>query len=137
LKQCSKCNETKSLSEFYRDKGRKDGHEYQCKSCKSAYERQYAKTDKYKQKIRRARWREQNIDITYDKYKEMLALQDNKCAICHTEVNQFNKGMCVDHNHDTGKIRGLLCTDCNMGIGNLKDSIELIENALEYLRKYN
>jgi protein-arginine kinase activator protein McsA len=136
MKQCSKCNTVRDYFEFYKDSQSKDGYAYSCKPCRKEYEIQYSKTDKYKEKIRRIRWKEAGIDITFEQYQEMLKEQNSCCAVCGTNVNQFNKGMCVDHNHTTGKVRGLLCTDCNRGIGSLKDNKELLQKALDYLNKY-
>jgi hypothetical protein len=79
-----------------------------------------------------AYWRKHKYGITPEQYSEMLAAQNSKCAICgkHDELN-----LAVDHCHETGQIRGLLCKYCNGGIGFLKDSIELLENAIKYLQK--
>ena len=137
MKSCCRCKISKEYSEFYKDKKNKDGYYSSCKTCKKEYEKEYSKTDKYKEKIRKIRWKEQNIDITYEQYLKMFLEQKGSCAICGSTTNQFNKGMCVDHNHSNGKIRGLLCTDCNRGIGSLKDDISLLKKAIEYLGKYD
>jgi hypothetical protein len=61
----------------------------------------------------------------------MLADQDGRCAICYTEAN--GRMWHIDHCHDTGKVRGILCDICNRGIGNLKDDPKLLRQAAEYL----
>ena len=66
----------------------------------------------------------------------MLEKQNNKCAICKKDRNIFKKRLCVDHCHSTGKIRGLLCTNCNQGIGHLKDDLNIIKSAIRYLEEY-
>jgi hypothetical protein len=66
----------------------------------------------------------------------MLADQNNCCAICDSHVTLFKKQLAVDHNHETGEVRGLLCLACNGGIGKLKDSIPMLEKAIKYLKKY-
>ena len=63
----------------------------------------------------------------------MLAAQDGKCAICGTTSTGNRKAFHVDHDHKTGKVRGLLCSNCNTGIGNLRDDIGLLNRAIEYL----
>ncbi len=77
--------------------------------------------------------------ITLDQYNEMLSKQEGKCMICKSNNNGFYnkkpKAFAVDHCHTTGKIRGLLCSDCNTGIGLLKDNIDLLNNAIKYLNK--
>jgi hypothetical protein len=69
--------------------------------------------------------------ITLDQYNELLLKQNGKCAICHGT----NKGklLAVDHDHKSDKIRGLLCTKCNTGLGLFNDKLELLEKAKEYL----
>lgn len=75
--------------------------------------------------------------ITPDEYEYMLDLQEFKCAICGT-VEPGGKGMfAVDHNHDTGDVRGLLCNRCNSGIGQLLEDIDLLQAAINYLRYRN
>src|SRR3954469_10844012 len=71
--------------------------------------------------------------ITEAQYAGMLEKQDNKCAICRLDRSQFNKNFCVDHCHATGKIRGLLCTACNVGLSRFRDRVDLLQNAIEYL----
>ncbi len=79
--------------------------------------------------------------ITLAQYEEISLVQNHKCAICKKKdgaVSKLgkNRDLAVDHCHQTGKVRGLLCSPCNSGIGQLGDSIERLETALEYLRKH-
>lgn len=69
--------------------------------------------------------------ITIEDYDRMLKEQNGSCAICETKPLK----LCVDHCHATGKVRGLLCNDCNLGIGKLKDNIKTLQNAISYLSK--
>lgn len=75
-----------------------------------------------------------------DEYNIKLAGQGRKCAACTSvEVgkNQFGLlPLAVDHDHTTGKIRGLLCMKCNRALGMLGDSVETISNLLKYRSKY-
>lgn len=71
-------------------------------------------------------------DIDPEQYETMLKSQEGLCAICATGGMKLY----VDHNHDTGNVRGLLCRECNSGIGFLKDSIEVTLGAVEYLKKW-
>lgn len=73
--------------------------------------------------------------ITEEIYNEMLLQQNECCAICEKHQSQFNKLLSIDHNHKTSKIRGLLCTSCNHGIGLLKENIDLIYSCINYLNK--
>jgi hypothetical protein len=83
-----------------------------------------------------------NFGITYDEYQHMLAEQNGTCAICfQPETCRTNKGklkvLSVDHNHTTGKVRGLLCNRCNQAIGLLLDDPLKADSAAKYLRKRN
>lgn len=72
--------------------------------------------------------------ITPDEYRNILEKQDGKCAICGSEIgNSEGDRLYVDHNHKTGKVRGILCSNCNTGIGKFHDSTELLKNAIYYL----
>ena len=85
-------------------------------------------------------WLKRSYGITIQEYEVLFQKQNGKCAICNlpeTKINkkdkQFKK-LAVDHCHKTGKIRGLLCFACNGSLGKFKDSIELLQNAIEYLK---
>ncbi len=72
--------------------------------------------------------------ITIDDYNRMFKEQEGRCKICGAHQSEFSTRLHVDHNHETGKVRGLLCNSCNMGIGNFKDNIDLLLDVIEYLR---
>ena len=80
--------------------------------------------------------------ISADDYNELVLSQNNLCKICGKEETKKSrtKGeicrLALDHNHDTGKIRGLLCHHCNAAIGHLKEDIQLFHNAIEYLKEH-
>ena len=71
--------------------------------------------------------------ISEEEYIKMSDAQGNRCAICGVHQLELEKRMAVDHSHKTGKIRGLLCMHCNLGIGHLQDSVDLLEKAQKYL----
>lgn len=74
--------------------------------------------------------------MTLQEYDAMLESQNGKCAICNCPPSE-GRDLCVDHNHETGKVRGLLCDLCNKGIGQFGDSAERIESAMLYIKKHN
>ena len=82
-----------------------------------------------------------NYGITLDQYRELIRCQNNRCAICKKEETGVDskknklKDLSVDHCHKTGKVRGLLCFKCNASLGKFEDSIELLSNAIDYLKK--
>ncbi len=80
--------------------------------------------------------------MTIEEYDKLSKKQDGLCAICgkvETAKNQAGdtRAMAVDHNHETGEVRQLLCSRCNVAIGLLEDSIKLCESAAKYLKKHN
>ncbi len=75
---------------------------------------------------------QQRFGITQEEYLQLLDKQGNKCGICRCDYDK-NKRFHVDHDHDTGLIRGLLCRKCNLGIGLLGDSLETVKRAVSYL----
>lgn len=81
-------------------------------------------------------WLERNHGITQDQRQAMFDAQKGKCAICGCALDD---GLLthIDHNHESGVIRGLLCHNCNRGIGYLKDNVAVLEKAAVYLEKYN
>jgi len=116
-RQCRLCKAEKPLSEFY---FRKDSnkHRSECKVC-------MIESHRYKQ-----------TGVCKAKYHEMLVVQKGSCAICGSKFNNSRSSkLSVDHCHKTGKVRGLLCSNCNTAIGLMKDSIIRLEKAIEYLKR--
>lgn len=76
--------------------------------------------------------------MNVQEYLDLVHAQHNKCAICNIEFDPSSKETvaCVDHDHQTGKVRGLLCRQCNSAIGLLHDNVELCLNAYKYLKEY-
>lgn len=84
---------------------------------------------------RREGWLKRNFGISVKEYEEMLVKQNYRCAICGKHQSEMGKVFDVDHDHSTGKVRGLLCNSCNLAIGLLKDSCDLLIKALTYLKE--
>ena len=95
------------------------------------------------------KWKKENPDkvenyrlltsygISLEQYNQMFVNQNGLCAICfNREVKSNTIKLSVDHNHQTNKIRGLLCNNCNKGLGDFKDSKDLLFKAIKYLKKY-
>lgn len=76
----------------------------------------------------------QNFNLTLEDYNTLLQKQNNVCAICGKTCS---KSLAVDHDHKTGKVRGLLCNNCNRALGHFKDSVENLTNAINYLKGLN
>lgn len=87
--------------------------------------------EKYKKAMREYSLK-RKFSLSVEDYNSMLKEQDGVCAICKSTCT---RSLAVDHCHTTGKIRGLLCNNCNRGIGHLKDSILLLESSIRYLKE--
>jgi Recombination endonuclease VII len=139
-KRCSKCKEVKSLNEYYKNKNEHIGHSYSCKSCEEKYKKnKYATDFEYRLKIRnysRNYMKKYKIIINNDYIDNIFNTQNGRCAICGKHQSELKNSLCVDHDHITNNLRGLLCTKCNLAIGNLEDNIESLKAAIVYLEKY-
>lgn len=92
----------------------------------------------YRQKSRETSWKNAGIkNMTYAIYETMLKSQNYSCAICHTPQELLSRNLDVDHDHSTGEVRGLLCVNCNRGVGHFKEKESLFLSALNYLKKYD
>ena len=81
------------------------------------------------------------LDLSFSEFKKLLIKQNFLCALCKKpETLKHQSGtprlLCIDHNHKTGAVRGLLCQKCNSGLGFFNDDIDLLEKAVLYLQKY-
>lgn len=76
----------------------------------------------------------QNKYLSEEDYEEIYYRQKGSCAICKKRAWEFDKRLAVDHDHNTGHIRGLLCTNCNVGLGHFKDNQAYLNAAIEYLK---
>lgn len=121
---CRICKEHKSLELFPRNKSYKTGRATVCKVCsaKLAFD--------YRNPVREA---ERKYKLSTDQVLELKARP--ACEICGN-VNIKDKALCIDHNHKTGQVRGVLCDSCNTGIGKLRDDATLLQKAIDYLNKY-
>ena len=131
LKTCKVCGVEKNISDFYT--GRRD-----CKDCKNAAARKkYIDDPQTTQRnlIRmRERAKERRYGINQEQFDQMLIDQDNKCKICSIEF-KGTKYTHIDHCHDTNKVRGLLCNDCNMALGQFNDNTDIMDMSIKYLQK--
>jgi hypothetical protein len=66
----------------------------------------------------------------------MFTAQNGCCAICETHAGKGGDKLCVDHDHATGQVRGLLCGRCNTGLGQFKDSVPNLTRAISYLKRF-
>ncbi len=138
-KKCTHCGEFKPRSDFSKHAVAKGGVQSYCKVCAALLQRMRNKKQPLKHaEINRKAKLKAKYGITSIDYQEMLEKQNGKCAICGTTNPGGRMGLCgpvfhVDHCHSSGKIRGLLCHSCNVGLGNFNDNVTALANAIAYL----
>lgn len=121
LRKCSYCEEIKNLNNFSQNIKLREGYNYTCKTC-------------VKSKKLTVRY-----GITLNDYFEVLKQQENRCDICEKEfsIESVDLRPNLDHDHTTGKMRALLCCNCNIGLGNFQDNINLLDRAKAYLQRHS
>jgi hypothetical protein len=136
-KTCKKCGEVKPLEAYYEHPRTRDGRKGSCKACDAVKTNAWRRDNPERTKaINRRVKLKKNFGITPEQYDEMLAAQGGVCASCSTDKPGGPYGIfAVDHDHSTGKVRGLLCKNCNLAIGMLGDSAEGVRKALAYLTR--
>ena len=152
MKKCTKCGVEKPLSEFNKNKSKKDGFQSSCKIChrlqskdhyslnkpkRWEYAKNYYKSNIEKIKCQdKQRWLRKKYNMDETDFLRIKKQQNGKCAICFSELkNGFL--VHIDHDHKTGIVRGVLCRWCNTGLGHFRDSEENLKSALKYLKKYS
>lgn len=163
-KACAGCGNVKSLDDYHASVNTIDGKQSRCKACKldanrawrkankgkvskckrnyavrnwaaiRKYQQDYMSTRKVEAAEYRRRWNlSKRYGITVDCFAEMLDSQGGACAVC----GKTGSRQVVDHDHATGKVRGILCVRCNVSIGGLGDNVEGLLRAIRYLEKAN
>lgn len=125
---CERCSISKPACEFYIREG-KNGMTLQkpCKDCMRLYQ-------KSRKEIIRGGNLKRVFNLSREEYNAILLEQEERCKICKKHVSEFTKELAVDHCHKTNKVRGLLCSSCNTGIGHFKDNVELMNEGIKYLQ---
>jgi hypothetical protein len=121
---CNTCGILKLDSEYYRNGKWRQGS---CKSCHIQKSNSVAKKNHLRRKY----------NISLEEYDAKLEKQHYCCALCGKTQEEEKSALCVDHNHETGQIRDLLCRVCNRALGLFKDDPELLRKAAEYLERHN
>jgi hypothetical protein len=161
LHRCLTCGLSQPKVGFHRDASRKNGLSTYCKTCQVEKNRKYRHRNKEKFRVH-SKWLYENhrndyIDaakrnyqnnkerhrrnklkrtygITIEQYDEILKAQNGVCAVCRKSASRVtSKHLFVDHDHKTGKVRGLLCGNCNSLLGHAKDSLVILKDAIHYL----
>src|SRR3972149_8118813 len=144
MKICSRCTINKPTNEFYKDPRYGTPRSW-CKKCCNQNSHDWNKSNPKKHIIATKKWKGKNgrktinarlvrtYGITIDKYDHMFSEQNGLCAICGTDNPKGRGKFHVDHAHSTGKIRGLLCNNCNTLLGFCCDHKSTLQSAIDYL----
>ncbi|KKM28200.1 hypothetical protein LCGC14_1566990 [marine sediment metagenome] len=143
MKVCSICRQEKPLSEYYRRKTRKNAVQAACKVCCLKRLNAFGKTKKGKIcqknyfKKHQRRYTILQAGLTIKGYNRLFEQQNGCCAICERPQSDFIKHFDIDHNHKTGKIRGLLCHNCNKNLGLYENNQRSFkQNIIEKFERY-
>lgn len=141
-KQCSKCKESKPLSEFHRYRKSRDGLQPRCKPCNRLSAARWNIANKDKHTTHSRNWNLRRYGLTPDGYAKMFEEQGGRCGLCGRTPDEaghrgnFEHILCVDHCHATGSIRKLLCSPCNKGLGIFGEDIPRLKAAIAYLEEH-
>lgn len=144
-KRCNTCLTWKPLDDFYKSRNRTTGRVTYTAACRPCHNQITITSKKAKRsedvELVRARerrvhkrWMLKRFGLTEADFDRMLVEQDNRCAICRSESPKRHRWH-IDHCHKTDRVRGLLCSECNLGLGKFKDSADVVQRAADYLRK--
>ena len=125
-KYCPKCDQVLPLDRFSRNKSTANGYESHCRSCRSRAGNRVALDRMNETRFLR------RYGITVEQRDALLRDQGGKCAICKRPLTR----PCLDHDHATGRARGLLCQQCNTLIGMSRDTVAILQAAISYLEEH-
>lgn len=149
-KTCNKCLIDKDINLFFKDKAMSDGHSTICKECKRENVYKWREKNKEKYNSDQRAYSKAHPEMRYgveikrrygcdlEQYNKILVKQNGKCAICDVLHNPAEKKgrLYVDHCHDSGKVRALLCKHCNSMLGYSRDDTKWLLSAIDYLNRY-
>jgi hypothetical protein len=147
MKKCCRCKEAKPFSEFHKNKAQRDGLQAQCKPCLKLYNDDYHRRHPGLRKNIGAKFREKNpgyykrysnkirlnrYGLTEEEWFYRLFMQDNRCSICN-KIFEEESEIRIDHSHQEDFVRGLLCNNCNVGLGFFYDNPDILRSAASYV----
>lgn len=141
-KYCNGCGKLRPVDQWARNRSTRDGFGTQCKSCQKNRAAKHYKLNKEKVLLRLRKYNssrgkylslEKKYGLTKQQFEQMITDSKGICNICKSIFKK--KEPYVDHCHDTKKVRGLLCNDCNVGLSRFKDNETFLLNAVKYLKQ--
>ena len=151
VKVCSKCGLEKALSDFSKRTASPDGHAAKCKVCDAEKAKAYGASHRAERVAYNREYRKRNPErfrrhckasvlkryygLTLEDYARMWVFQGGRCKICGQEPAKYGD-LHVDHDHRTGKVRGLLCRTCNWMLGSARDKPDTLIAGAKYLKSF-
>jgi len=127
-KLCGRCGVVKALDNFYDNRRYKTGKASYCKECHSGY---YRSRCPEKRRLEAVKYK---YGLSEEAYYQLKLSAKNKCQTCGTpEGDTKPTKLVVDHCHETGKVRGMICDKCNRALGLVGDNIQTLQNLITYL----
>jgi hypothetical protein len=123
-----KCCGCENMFQAFLIKVRQGKGKYCSIECYQAYRKKNKKDEKERAKIHQKKY---NYNLSENEYYGLFEKQNYQCAICQCDLNTNRP--CVDHDHETNSVRGILCNACNRGLGFFKDDVDRLRNAIKYL----
>jgi hypothetical protein len=125
-----------------KDSSRRNGISSWCKGCRNdstrKWEAKHSGEPRNRKKVEYSKARDyilkHRYGISQQDYDDLLASQKHRCAICKRDANEMTYHLHVDHCHTSGKVRGLLCSPCNVYLGYVRDNKDALNNAIQYLK---
>lgn len=135
MKTCSTCKELRAPTDFHRSRSTRDGLDPRCRTCRKTAGAIHVVDLERK----RAGHNLRIYGITREQYDALLVEQDGACAICRQPETMTYRGqpkaLSVDHDHETSRVRGLLCAACNFALGKMQDNPARLRAAADYLER--
>lgn len=136
FQECPTCLETKSLSSFKRGNRVSDGYTIQCKDCLNEQAKEYCSNEELSAGyVAATRFTQVKVKfgLSKEEYLDLMKSYPN-CAVCKISLKGLKR--CIDHDHITGKVRGVTCQNCNLALGAAHDDSQVILRAIDYLNKF-
>ena len=136
-KQCSRCKDNKDFDEFYTNRGKPAS---MCKVCTKANNVEYRKDpiikEREQKRVKENMRKKYGIkNMSYKRYEEILKQQNHSCKICGKHESKTKRKLAVDHDHETGEVRGLFCDRCNYHVGIVSNKLDITIKCIDYLQK--
>lgn len=128
-KWCFLCEEVKAIADFPTSNSKPRP---QCKSCISIIQREYR--EKNPERVRTA-WLKFHYGLTLQEYSDMLEACNGRCEVCG-DLPAHKGGLHIDHNHETGVVRGMLCFHCNSALGQVREDVERLRALIAYIERH-